>query len=1023
MQHIDDIVVYYFNSSLVNSPLKPKPMGKLKTVLFFGFLFVLQSVWAQTQVTGRVTDANGTPISGVTVTIKGTNTATVTGSDGAFTLSAPTNASLIFSYVGYQNIERPVSSDLMNVSLVQGDNALSEVVVVGYGTRIRRDLTGSVAKVSAREINNLPLPSFEQALQGRAAGVFINAGSGKLGQGLDIRIRGISSISASTQPLFVIDGVPVISQPLGNIVDEPDNPLAAINPNDIESIEVLKDASSAAIYGSRAANGVVIVTTKTGRAGKTKVNFGVYAGVSSPTKKQEFLNAAEYRELFTDAIKNSSRNGVRYDLDDPAAAWRRYTGNNDWAINTNVDENWANQAFQDGYVQQYALSLSGGDSRTKFLLSGTYNDQKGIILGNQLNKFTGKINLDHRLSERILIGMNIAALKMVNDRVPDDNDFANPIQLNALPPIQKIYNDDGTLNRQTIYYNNLIDQVSNINRGITYRSIGNLFGQLNLTKNLYFRSEFGFDWQNLEEDQFYSKETETGATYNGLASNYSTKASTWNVRNYLNYTQNFGKVHDLSAVAGIEYQEYNTRANGVQGSSLPNDQFKKIASAAKIIFGNSSVDRSSFASYFIRGNYKFNDRYLLQASARVDGSSRFAEDNRYGVFPSVSLGWIVSEENFLKESDFLSFLKLRAGYGRTGNAEIGNFAYRTLWAASFYADQAGIVPTQIGRDDLRWETSDQVDIGLDFGIIKNRVTAEVDYYVKRTKDLLLDFQLPTQNGFGIITKNIGKMENRGWEFTVNSRILTGGFKWNVSANLSAYKNEVTDMGGSTLNGGSRQLGRVEAGKPFGYFYGPKYLGVDPANGDALYADAGGKPTNDPSLAADFEIGNPHPDFYGGVNTNFSFKNFDLDIQSQFVSGNDLYNIAGFFQSVNGDFYDNQTRDQMSYWRKPGDITDVPQPRFLDGNGAIKSSRWVQDGSYFRVKNVVLGYTIPSNSLRRLKIENARVYMAANNLFTFTNYKGYDPEVNASYVSNINLGHDFYTPPQARTITIGINLGL
>jgi TonB-linked SusC/RagA family outer membrane protein len=911
----------------------------------------------------------------------------------------------------------------MSVALNRGDNNMEEVVVVGYGTRLRREVTGSISKVTNRDFQNLPLPSFEQALQGRAAGVFINSGSGKLGQAMDIRIRGISSISASTQPLFVIDGVPVISQALGNIVDEPDNPLAVINPDDIESIEVLKDASSAAIYGSRAANGVVIVTTKSGRAGRTKVNFGAYAGVSTATRKREFLNAAEYRELFTDAITNSTRNGVRYPAGDAAAAWKRYTGNTDWADNQNVDANWANEAFQRGHVQQYSLSLSGGDNRTSFLISGNYNDQKGIIIGNRLNKFTGKLNLEHRLSDRIKTGVNLSALKMVNDRVPDDNDFANPIQLNALPPIQKIYNDDGSLNRQTIYYNNLIDRVANINRAITFRSIGNLYGQYNLTKNLYFRSEFGFDWQNLEEDQFYAKATETGATYNGLASNYSTKASTWNVRNYLNFSQNFGDKHEFSGVTGIEYQEYNTRANGVQGASLPNDRFKKIASAAKIVYGNSTEDNSSFASYFLRGNYKFNNRYLLQASARVDGSSRFAKDKQYGWFPSVSAGWILSEENFLKGSNALSFLKLRAGYGRTGNAEIGNFAYRTLWSAAFYADQAGIAPTQIGRDDLRWETSDQIDIGLDFALIKNRINIETDYYIKKTKDLLLDFQLPTQNGFGIVTKNIGKMENRGWELTVSSRNLTGAFKWNTSFNISAYKNKVTDMGGSVLNGGSRQLGRVEAGKPFGYFYGPKYLGVDPDNGDALYADLAGKPTNNPLAAADFEIGNPHPDFYGGLNNNFSYKGFELDIQTQFVSGNDIYNIAGFFQSVNGDFYDNQSKDQMRYWRKPGDVTDVPQPRFLDGNGGIKSSRWVQDGSYLRVKSVSLAYNLSRGVLQNLRIDNARIYMAANNLFTFTDYDGYDPEVNATYVGNVNLGHDFYTPPQARTITIGISIGL
>ncbi len=998
----------------------------MKTLICYllGF-FVWGSLLAQTsEITGRITSvADGSPVAGASVMIKGTNSGTTSDDEGNFRLPRQAQSvTLVISSLGFEETEIETSGGYVTVTLTPtaGTN-LNEVVVVGYGTNTKRDITGSIARVTSREINNLPLSSFEGALQGRTSGVFINAGSGKLGQALNIRVRGFSSISASNQPLFVIDGVPVFSQALGN-EEEPDNPLAAINPDDIESIEVLKDASSAAIYGSRAANGVILVTTKSGRAGKTRVNLGYFTGISDPTNKREFLNAAEYRQLMTDAFNNSSLSGLRWPEGDVAAAWRRYTGNNDWEENSGVDANWSDQAFQRGKISQYSVAVSGGDERTKFLVSGNYNEQKGIIIGNQLNRFTGKINIEHKLSERVTGGVNIAVLKMVNDRVPNDNAFANPIQLNALAPIQPIYTSDGTLNNQTIYYNNLIDQVANLNRATTFRSIGSVFAQASLTDKLFFRSEFGFDWQNMDEERFYARVTETGATYNGLTESFYTNASTWNVKNYLNYTTTFNDRHDLEALAGIEYQEYTIRSNGVQGSGMPNDQFQKIASAAKIIFGTNEETRSSFASYFARGNYKFDNKYLLQVSARVDGSSRFASDKRYGVFPAASVGWILSEEGFFSNITPISFFKIRAGYGRTGNAEIGNFAYRTLWGAAFYADQAGIIPTQIGRDDLRWETSDQVDIGVDFGLFDNRITGEVDYFVKKTKDLLLDFQLPTQNGFAIITRNIGKMENKGWEFTLSSRNLVGEFKWTTSLNISTYRNLVTDMGGSTLNGGSRQLGRVEAGKPFGYFYGPKYAGVDPANGDALYIDADGRTTNDPGEAVDYEIGNPHPDFYGGINNRFSYKNFDLDIQGQFVSGNDLYSIAGLFQAVNGDYLDNQSRDQMAYWKQPGDVTNVPQPRFLDGNGAIKSSRWVEDGSYFRIKSVMLGYNLPRQLVNRWSIENARVYVAGQNLLTFTNYSGYDPEVNASYISNINIGHDFYTPPQARTITVGINLG-
>jgi hypothetical protein len=375
----------------------------------------------------------------------------------------------------------------------------------------------------------------------------------------------------------------------------------------------------------------------------------------------------------------------------------------------------------------------------------------------------------------------------------------------------------------------------------------------------------------------------------------------------------------------------------------------------------------------------------------------------------------------LKNSDALSFLKLRASYGKTGNAEIGNFSSLSLFSATDYADVAGLIASQIGVPDLSGERTDQFDVGLDFGFLNNRITGEVDYFRKNTKDLLLNVPLPAVNGFTTITKNIGSMENNGWEFVLNGNILTGDLRWTASANISTYRNEVTKLV-SPVPAGSRTLGRLFVGEPFGQFYGRKYMGVDPDNGDALYMMADGKPTSSFSAAVDTVLGNPNPDYYGGFNNRFSYKGFDLDVQCQFVKGGDLYNIAGFFQSVNGDYFDNQTVDQMNYWKKPGDNTDIPQPRLYAANGGRKSSRWVQDGSYFRVKSVNLGYNFSRGILSRLKLDNARVYVAATNLFTLTDYNGYDPEVNTTYTGNINLGHDFYTPPQAKTISVGINLG-
>ncbi|MBL0133199.1 MAG: TonB-dependent receptor [Chitinophagaceae bacterium] len=989
-------------------------MKNMYRLCFAVMLLLSQAAWSQTkEVSGKVTDSkDGSALPGVTIKQKGGTSNTVSLVDGTFKLSVSSSATtLIFSFVGYTDQEVPISS-VMNVTLVPANKALSEVVVVGYGTKIKRDVTSSISKVGAKDFQNLPLPSFESALQGRAAGVFINQGSGKLGQGLNIRVRGISSISANQQPFIVIDGVPVVSQSLGSFTEN-DNPLATINPDDIESIEVLKDAASAAIYGARASNGVLLVTTKSGKVGKTKVNIGYFTGWSDPTKKQKFLNSAQYKELFSVAAEHSDFGAL-----DPAEEFEFETGTTDW--NSTNDVNWADQAFQKGSISQYSVSLAGGDAKTKFLVSGSWNDQKGIILSNRLDRANGRVNLDHTLNSRIRFGMNLSMTKSRNYRVSSDNAFTNPLQLNALPPLHPLRGTDGEYNSATLYYNNLIDQKGAFNVNTTYRSISNAYAELTITPDIMFRSQIGLDWNNLQEEQFLGKETLDGAP-TGNSFNNQVTATIVTATNTLNFKKSIGDNHNIDGLLGTEFQTGNTSGASVTGIGFPSDRFSKIASAAIIQAGSSTETRFAFLSYFAKANYKFMDRYLLGASFRVDGSSRFGKDKRYGSFPAVSLGWIVSEENFLRNSKALSFLKLRGSYGRTGNAEIGNFSSLSLYSATAYADIAGLIATQIGVPDLSWEKTTQFDIGLDFGFFNNRLSGEVDYFSKKTNDLLLNVPLPSSNGFTSITKNIGDMENKGWELVLNGSILTGAFKWNASVNVSTYENKVTRLV-IPVPPGTRTIGRLAVGQPFGQFYGKMYAGVDETNGDALYYQADKTTTNDYSLAVDTIVGNPNPDYYGGLNNHFSFKGFDLDVQCQFVKGGDIYNMAGFFQSVNGDYFDNQTVDQMNYWKNPGDKTDIPQPRLYSGNGAGKSSRWVQDGSYFRVKSVNLGYNFPRKLLSRYHIDNARVYVAGSNLVTLTKYKGYDPEVNSGFVGTLNLGHDFYTPPQARTISVGINLG-
>ena len=989
-------------------------MTKKINVMLAFLLLTAQLIWAQNKtLTGKVTDNNGAPISGVSVMVKGTTAGTFTGQDGTFSFTVPDNAkTLVISAVGYATQEIAVSGSSYQLSLkVAEAQNLDEVVVVGYGTKIKKDITSSVAKVTSKEFQNLPLPSFEQALQGRASGVYINTGSGKLGQGLNIRVRGISSISANQQPFVVIDGVPVVSQSLGSAT-EPDNPLATLNPDDIESIEVLKDASSSAIYGARASNGVLLVTTKSGKQGRTKLNVGFFTGWSEPTKKQKFLDATQYKELFTAAADN-----MGYVAADEFEA---ETGTTDW--NSTNNTNWSDQAFQEGYIRQYNVSLNGGDARTKFLFSGSFNDQNGIILGNRLTRATGRVNLDHTINKNFKVGANLSLVQSNNYRVPSDNAFSNPIQLNALPPLHPLFDADGKNNQATLYYNNLIEvEDNNRNLSKTYRSISSLYAEWNILPNLRFRTQAGIDWNNLQENQFLGRRTLDGAP-EGYSYDNQVTSSVFTNTNTLQWNNKAAGNHNIDALVGIEYQRGIANGASVEGRAFPSDRFTRIANAAIISSGSSTETQFRFLSYFARANYKFKNKYLLGASVRADGSSRFGADNRYGLFPALSAGWIISEESFLHSNKVLSFLKLRTSYGRTGNAEIGNFSSLNLYTSAAYANIAGLVTSQIGVPGLTWENTDQFDIGLDFGFWNNRISGEIDYFKKNTKDILLNVPLPATNGYTNITKNIGDMVNTGWEFTLNANIIrSSSFNWTTSFNISTYKNEVTRLV-SPVPPGARTLGRLAVGSPFGEFYGRKYMGVDPANGDALYMMADGSTTNDYGAAVDTVLGNPNPDFYGGWNNKFSYKGFDLDIQCQFVSGNDLYNIAGFFQSVNGDYFDNQTVDQMNYWKKPGDVTDIPQPRLYDGNGAGKSSRWVQDGSYFRIKSVNLGYNFPRKMLQKVKIDNARLYVAAQNLFTFTKYKGYDPEVNATYIGNLNLGHDFYTPPQARTITVGINLG-
>ncbi|MFD2932826.1 SusC/RagA family TonB-linked outer membrane protein [Spirosoma flavum] len=998
------------------------------------------------RVTGKVTSAeDGTPLPGVSIVAKGTSKGTQTDANGDYSLEVPANiGTLVYSFVGVSTQETAIGNrSVVNVTLSNDSRSLDEVIVTGYGAQSKRNLTGNIAKVNARDIENIPVPSVEQALQGKVAGVQITSLNGKVGQGLQIRVRGSSSLTASSQPLYVIDGIPMTSSDQSSTT-APTNPIADLNPNDIESLEILKDASSAAIYGARASNGVVLITTKKGRAAKTTFEASAQMGASNPTHLRQWLNTQQYVELYQEARNNSAALGIPvYTAASLAARFTRYAAGDatGWQGATpKYNTDWQKEAFQNAPSQQYDLSARGGDAKTRFFISGQYFDQSGIIIKNRFRRLSGRINLDHTATDKLTLGVNMNISHSINDRVSDDNAFSTPLQIVALPPMTPII-DPRTSQLSgdyTLYYNPLLNRDFAALQARVYRVIGNVYADYKLMPGLSFRTEFGTDLLSQQEEAYYGSETQrnTGAP-NGLGSNSFRQIANYTTNNYFSFGRTIAEKHDIDATLGMSYQESRLNFNSVTGQQFPSSAYKQITAAAKITAGDGQESRFSFLSYFARVNYRFNNRYLLGASGRIDGSSRFGANDRYGFFPAVSAGWILTEESFLKNVRALSLLKLRASYGLTGNAEIGNFSSLALYAATNnvgtsagYAGVPGQAPSQIPNADLTWEKTLQTDIGLEFGFLNNRFSGEIDYYQKNTSGLLLNVNVPGSSGFRTQLRNVGKLQNQGFEFVFNSNNLTGAFKWTTSLNIAYNKNKVTDLGGTTITGSF--LNRAQEGQPLGVFVGPEYAGVDVQNGDALYyknaKNADGSldrtTTNDYNSAAYVPLGSPSPKFIGGITNTFSFKGIDLSVLFNGQFGNYIYNGGGKFQSANGDYFDNQSIDQLNRWKKPGDVTNVPQARLLGGNGTGESSRYLQKGDYVRLRTVTLGYTLPKALLSRIHLNRVRIYATGQNLLTFTKYTGWDPEVNSdAYTANpVNLGIDFYSAPQPRTIIGGLQIG-
>jgi TonB-linked SusC/RagA family outer membrane protein len=1018
-------------------------MRKILLLSLLFYVLALSQTWAQDRtVSGKVTATkDGSPLPGVNVVIKGTTSGTVSDSEGAYTLSVPPGTTLVFSFIGFLSKEVLVGEQTtINTTLDEDATQLSEVIVVGYGTQERADVTGSISKVKGSDIQNLPVTSYEQSLQGRVPGVQISSPSGELGAAMRIRVRGSSSITANNQPLVVIDGFIVTSDDQTNFVDSnAANPLADLNPNDIESVDILKDANAAAIYGARASNGVILITTKRGSQGKTKFSANYSTGFSKPTHVRKFLNGQQYTDMFTAAAINAG-----YAPTDLDAAWSDAGGGPDSGPGSFSDltsqknnANWNKPAFRTGRISQYDLSAAGGSDKTQFFTSFALLDQQGIILNNDFKRLSGRVNFDHAVNKKIKIGASINQIYSKKNNVPENNSFGSPLEGNAIAPIIPFRDATGDYNNNTFYGNPYRAMANFKDISTQWRNFSNLYGSWNIVDGLTFRSEAGVDFLSLYEYGWNGKKVPNSVA-TPLSGKYGTsRVINVNTNNTLTYNKLFAQKHDVQFLLGQSFQRSDGEYSFIQALGLPTDDFKWLTNASQNQSFSSLSTSFSYVSVFARLNYKLSNKYLLSASLRNDGSSRFGNNKKYGWFPSASVGWIVSEEGFLKNSnlsDVINFLKIKSSIGLTGNSEISNFASRGLYTSTYFGDEVGLFSTQMANNDLSWEKTTQFDVGIEYEVFQGRISGGVDYYNKKTNGLLLSLPIDPTSGYVSILRNLGKMTNHGWDIYINTRNLVGKFKWSTSFNISTFKNTVTDLSGQSILPVGRNLNAGIVGQPLGVFYGVKYAGVDPENGDALYYLADGTTTanwSNASQASNYRVlGNPNPKHYGGITNTFEYGGFDLSIMGQWSYGNDVFNSSAVFQQqvFSNQGLDNQTIEMLNYWKKPGDVTNVPRPDLLKNNGNRITSRFISDGSYFRFKTVTLGYNIPRSVVSKIKFSTMKLYVTGQNILTFTNYKGNDPEVNytqptaTTQTSNLINGVDYYSSPQAKSVIFGIKLG-
>ncbi|MFT6837634.1 MAG: TonB-linked SusC/RagA family outer membrane protein [Sediminicola sp.] len=992
--------------------------SKLTWILTSFMVLCISFSFAQGKtISGNVTDQAGLPLPGVSVVVVGTTTGTQTDFDGNYMIKANSGQVLRFSYVGQKTTEKLIgAANAVNVQLEDDAQALEEVVVVAYGLQSKKKSITSVSTISSEAIDNLVVTDPQSILQGQAAGVQVVGSSGVLGAAPEVRIRGNSSIGTDSRPLFVIDGVPLGDDFLTGTQGGGQglNPLASINPNDIANITVLKSASATALYGSRGANGVVLITTKTGGTdGKVKVTFDVNTSFARVTDTPDLLNTEEFIQV------------------------RGLNGTN--VVSQGADIDFIDLVLREAVSTSYNLGISGGNKQTSYFVGVTYEDQEGILVGNNLQRTSFRSNLKTKANDWLTVGLNFNGSLNKFDRTPSENAFAAPYTIAGLQrPDVPIRDADGNFTTAgNVGGGNVVAQeLLELNLSTQTRIIGNMFAEIDLSSfvgGLKFKSDIGIDRVSVEAQQ---RDIEI-LTPGGSAFNSIDQQNRLIATQTLSFDRTFADKHTVNVIGGFAYEQNDRRSIAVEGTGFLSDALLNVDSASLFPTTSSNGTASRLVSQFARGTYDFdNGKYVFEGSFRRDGSSRFGANNQYGTFWSAALGWNVSDENFLKDVSWIQDLKLNASTGTSGNDRIGNFASLGTFFVSPYNGNSGLRPTTLPNPDLRWEKTTGVDAGISASFFNRRLNLGVEYYKRTTNDLILFVPLDGtfNNGLNGRNENVGEVENSGFDINISSvNVNSGKFKWTTNLNLGFVQNQVTSLPETAsvdeagrkfvALGGSFSGQRAIEGESINSFYLIRAAGVNAQTGDFEWLDVDGNLTTTPTQADRVIAGQANPDWVGGLTNNFTFGNFTLSTLFNFSYGNDIFlNTRVFTENVLSCF--NKTTRTLSQWQNPGENALIPSPSSTTiRNYQQASTSQLEDGSFLRLKNVTLNYNLPRKYFDEAFISAVRIYATATNLATFKGQglDGYDPETSRGADGNGAIGEEFFNIPQAATVTLGLNV--